>query len=1088
MAPTGRKRRLLVFVTLALVLLLVILPLTLEWVLNLAPVKTRAATLIETRTGVKLEPEHLFIQLIPSLRVGLKDQEVSFGDVAQIKIKALNVDLDYLDLFSGTPTLSEIDLQSPVLILRDAPETADSTESQADAQEAATPVLDFPKKAIAQLFALFPESQTQLLLNFEHADSPYFKDLTGRLLLYRDNEQLLLNAAFKELDLNKENLPKGTLPDVVPLDGISTYQGHVIARLDAQGTLKSHLRLYKVKMASSADLPKPVSTPEVQLNITLAPDRQEISVPPFNLNYPDARVAFDFSRIPGKKVSIVFSGPRVNLAQGGEACLKFAGWVTVIQHLFDILRQGTAKDVTVAFSGTDLSNVWDPTRMVIKGQVENATVKIPATELFARKVQGRADMADGVIHIQVPEGMVEGSRIATQGLDIDLVNYFDFPFGGQFNLDVDLKTLPQALIKVLPDTVLAEEMARIRSAHGRVQAGLILEQKHNQALEVTVTAPHFHGEFSYDRIPYPVVVEAGDFHLKDDDLTLTDFAGHLNGNAFSGVTGKIRFLGQGPMQVSAKEVMLRIEDFLPWAQTNPAIREQLLPVTQARGELRLNHLQIKGQALDPWNWNYRFKGNAQGVTADLNQISPTLKNLSGGFHLANDRAELTQIQGQLHDLSWAQPHLSPDLTQSLPMPLALSKMDLASTPDGARLKGHFKFPTQVDLYLNLEGPTMAGLQPREIAVQDNESQARIQVNPPAQSPMLAFTGNLSLSTLEKMLLPDSPYEKKIHAFSHQDPIRLYTDKQGTIHLTAGRLNLDSWLEESKAAEKEEEADTSVSAARPLFNDQEIRVEIDSLTYKKRNYTGVKGRILFQNQGVQFIIESANLCGLDITGNVAIYGPAKQKRTRVNIKIQSKPESPIEPLAQCLMPGTRLIDGNYTLSCTLTGDGPSNRITHHLTGEIKFLGKNGRIYKMTPLSRLLSVLNLLNMPDLRQKGFAYRSMLAQGTLKNGRIELDKAFIDAENMFIVFKGYIDPFQWQLDVNSMVSPLKAIDTIIEKIPIVSTLLNDRLVSFPARIKGDISDPKITPLHPEAVGAGFKNLVEDILTAPGRIIKETF
>jgi len=96
------------------------------------------------------------------------------------------------------------------------------------------------------------------------------------------------------------------------------------------------------------------------------------------------------------------------------------------------------------------------------------------------------------------------------------------------------------------------------------------------------------------------------------------------------------------------------------------------------------------------------------------------------------------------------------------------------------------------------------------------------------------------------------------------------------------------------------------------------------------------------------------------------------------------------------------------------------------------------------------------------------------------------IDAENMALFFTGEIHPFQNRLDLTCLVAPFKTIDTIVQFIPVVNTILEGRLVSFPAKATGPIDDPVVTPLHPSAVGEGLINMFTSLLKSPARLLEK--
>jgi len=89
-----------------------------------------------------------------------------------------------------------------------------------------------------------------------------------------------------------------------------------------------------------------------------------------------------------------------------------------------------------------------------------------------------------------------------------------------------------------------------------------------------------------------------------------------------------------------------------------------------------------------------------------------------------------------------------------------------------------------------------------------------------------------------------------------------------------------------------------------------------------------------------------------------------------------------------------------------------------------------------------------------------------------------------MTIIFNGQIDLINDHIDLTCLVAPFKTVDLIIEKIPIISTLLSGNLVSVPVKATGKISDPAVVPLHPSAVGEGLINAMKNILKTPVKLL----
>jgi len=80
---------------------------------------------------------------------------------------------------------------------------------------------------------------------------------------------------------------------------------------------------------------------------------------------------------------------------------------------------------------------------------------------------------------------------------------------------------------------------------------------------------------------------------------------------------------------------------------------------------------------------------------------------------------------------------------------------------------------------------------------------------------------------------------------------------------------------------------------------------------------------------------------------------------------------------------------------------------------------------------------------------------------------------------------------DMIVMVAPLKTIDTIVSKVPLLGKAVGGKdaaIVAFPVKIKGQIKDPEVTVLSPDAVSEAMIDLVKNTLMLPFRILSPIF
>ena len=94
------------------------------------------------------------------------------------------------------------------------------------------------------------------------------------------------------------------------------------------------------------------------------------------------------------------------------------------------------------------------------------------------------------------------------------------------------------------------------------------------------------------------------------------------------------------------------------------------------------------------------------------------------------------------------------------------------------------------------------------------------------------------------------------------------------------------------------------------------------------------------------------------------------------------------------------------------------------------------------------------------------------------------MDAPSMGIAATGEVDFMNRTEDLTVLVSPFGTVDAVVRKIPILRYILAGTLVTIPVAVRGDLSDPKVTPLDPAAVGEELLGIVGRTLKVPFRVI----
>ncbi len=1047
----------------------------LEPALNSRYIKFQIAAFIEKKTGAVLAPDQMVFTVFPHPGMRLQAADLPLTRAMGLQINAMQIQLDMGQILRGRVMVSKILLEDLDIWFTPAPDTEDIQQTFQDAFS-----FQFPQKQVNQVFALFADNQKEITLVLKNKKNNFFQSLDGTLKISKSDQTMAFNTSIRDLHIKKKDMPLFFSYDNFPLDMLASPGAHLQIRLDARSGFTGNLTMEKFLITSDQLSDKTISGGKMACEFGFSRDLLFFDLAPVQMDYPDARVSVKFSdELSRQKTTLTFTGNTIDIAQAREATLAMAPENQVVSQLFDILRQGTASSISVTFLGNTLNTLFDGKKMVLEGSAENAVVKIPETRLTAADVAGKARVTQGVLEITAARGQVENSHIRQGQLAIDLMNHKDIGFKGTFDLDVDLSEVPGILISLLPDTMLATELAHVSQIQGRVDTRLELGMAPGQKdMTVLVSADPFSGTGYYDRIPFPVTISRGRFQYSEDRVLLTGFAGRIGTNPFTGVTAQVDFSRNALVTLSAKTFDLSIADILSWEQLLPTIKTYIGPIAHLQGRLKFDQISFTGPAFASDQWTWKLFGTGTDIQAGFSRDTREIQHGSGRFAISEKTVSVENIKAVFTDLHWLSRALGPDLAASITVPLSLEQGRADISGNSAAMDGHLTFAADAGLSIQLTGNTLQELKPQMMKLKHGaDTDARVVFDWQQNPPIFRFEGKMNTITLSDMVKKNSIFYEYITAVTGGVPMKIFTDNNFTLHVDTPQLHLKPLIPSMDAI------NTKPSLLMPAH--KSLRLKSDRLVYGKYSFADLNAVIGFDGHVKEVQLDSADLCGLAISGHMNRGKGQTVSEAQFDATIQAMEKQDIAPVLSCLFPDLDLMDGSYSFAAHLTGKGFSDAEEDNVNGRISFASHNGRIHKMTLLSRLLSVLNILKLPDITQEGFRYRSVLVEARVKKGVIHLEKAVIDAENMALFFSGLIFPFENKLNLTCLVAPFKTIDTIIKYIPLINTILSGRLASFPAKATGPINDPVITPLHPSAVGEGIMNMFIDIMKSPARLLE---
>lgn len=1063
------KRKIFFSLFVSAIFFIIAVPYLVHFAINTIYLKNKITSLIHTKTGVQIDPYLVSLRLFPKPGIILKNFSFTPGKRINLEINQLKIDMDLENFLHGRIVIGEIFLQNPKISF-----------SVPDSQQLESPlksrILEL-KKEFQQVFRFFPEDQHKLELTIKNAESPYFKRMDGSLSLLRETNDILFNASIKEFELKTADLSQISLDQYLDIESIAFNQLTVTAKINSDFEVQGELKGQSIGIRSS-NKELIFNSKIIDVSFRLSEDAYQLDIKPFKIDYPDGVVSVHFSSDQTQKKSkIQFTGNNIHIDQAKKMSLSVFKNNKLVNDLFYILHNGISPEIIVSFEADDLNFLFQAENLKLKGKIENGEVKIPGTDLMASKIEGTAEIHKGILDITTSRAQIVSSVIKQGQITINLMGFKHIPFNGAFLLDVDLSMVPETMESLLPNTPLAKEMVNVHNITGRSNVSLKLSIPiHSNDLDVKIDSEDFSIKGDYSRIPGIISLERINFKYDSRIVILNHIKGTMPGVNIEDLNTSIDFKEEPAILINSGSGQFFLDSLLSFLMSNKKIENILLPLKKGSGKIDIDSIQLSGPILQPEKWTYNItgKGDHLNFTTRLNQRQ--IENLSCQYHISNNGFSLKNLSAKIENLSWLDSLFEKKYLESFRIPLNIENAQLQSSPIKSLVYSDLYFPDGQKLQLEIEGDSLKSLALKKIVILDpGFSDAIITLHPDTDKILSYFSGILNTKTLNKLLTPESYLEKKLNGFTEGEPVLVHTDKDSVINIFTKKINLTSFFSSRE----------SFSTKNQLFSNNTIKLKTEDIIIKNWTIKDVDTEILFKDDDAYIRLNNATLCDLEEKGYIKFI----KGRVYAGIQFKADNKENIQNLLTCLLDKTDFMDGRYTVAGELISDAEKKDFLTSLKGSVFFKAEEGRVYKLTLLSRILSVLNVSSffkgsIPDITQKGFAYKMISIEADIKDSIIYITKAIIDGNDMTIIFNGRIDLINNDMDLTCLVAPFKTVDLIIEKIPIVSTLLSGNLVSVPVKAIGKISDPVVVPLHPSAIGEGLINMMTNILKTPVKLL----
>ncbi|MGM0644190.1 MAG: AsmA-like C-terminal domain-containing protein [Thermodesulfobacteriota bacterium] len=1030
-------------------------------------VKTRISETVKSNTGMDIRPGEISISVFPKFHISFKgilplQDRTSTGQTGRILVYP-----DLSALFKSRLIIKKIIIEDlNARGLEPAPE-----KERPDIGKSFSPVfLQNTFKGITR----FIHKSKGIHIVFNNLETRFFSGLDASLHLRSENSAFWGTARLQNLSVRGESI----VPSWIGNRFQSAKSDTVNIRfyIDEKGNLFSECIINDLALISPEPGNLKLELKKLTLGLDMTVEKTEVRIKAALLKpvLQEPRVSFT-RKNGGRDTKLQFRAENVDIETLKEYSDAFIGINPVSLNIFSILESGTSEDVVVTFETDDDSGLFDPKNLIIDGTIDSGIVNIPECELTAENVSGKATMQNGALDIVVDKGNIGNSLIHQGKVSVNLISEPDVPFTARFDLTADLREAPATLSRLLDESVLTKELGRVSVKKGSARIDLLLVKKEGKELKTEVNADEIRLFGRYGRMHDPVEIFDATFRYQDEKVQISRVTAKTGESYIYNTNVEFRVDQRPAIRIRSGKALVKIKEIFPYLLSTRKLNTESFPFSPEDGTVWIDSLDLTLPFLKNEAEDIMISGQARDIKVK-SKASPKdgASFFSCGFKVSGNTVSMTDITSRIRNIAPLSDLTGSSLVKNIRTPFEITGGGLEISRENLSFTGNFEFSSGPAAVLSVSRKGEDGFVLKRLSIKDlPATRADFQQTGKKSK----FEGYLSSSTLEKIFTREFLSDTDFFKLTQKDHFVVSSCDDCFFKLAAFRLNLVPLLNKR----------TDFPDISTLLNNKSVHVETNQLDTGDYVLNNVKADIDIERNQTIIRLLKGNLCGIELNGTIVKKGDfVKFETDAAAVK-----RDDLHLAAGCLFKGKALTGETYSFDGRFSSKAPLPRIKERVSGRLKFTSERGRIFRLTLLSRILSVINVSkvlegSLPDILQKGFAYNSVSIKADIENSRIEIKEGIIDGRDMTIIFTGDVFPVQRTMNLTFLVAPFKTVDLIIKKIPVLNTLLGGKLVSIPVKAAGTFENPSVMPLHPSAVGTGLTNVMKNIVNTPVKLMEK--
>ncbi len=879
----------------------------------------------------------------------------------------------------------------------------------------------------------------------------------------------------------------------------------VRAEVDASGGLHAAIdaALPALKLSGGA-APVAVAHASIETQVRLARDRIEIDVEEVSLGHPrlhlSGHAAFDRA---APRATMDLTADDLDVASARAVMEMVPGGRDLAGEIFGVLREGRVPQLSLQASAPSVAALGTLDALVIRGRLIEGLVRVPGPDIDLEDVAAAVSIEHGVLSAERAAARYGASRAQDGHLRLELSG--ERPgLRADATAHGDAADVVPLLKKVVNSAALRRALDRMADIAGSADGTFAIDGPVDDPMP-TVELSAFDVTGRLDGLAAPLRLTGGQFRYDTQAVAASGVRAATGGSSMADLS--VRF-ERGGLEVGAAASRLVLSELYPWIVASGWAPEGSAAPKAVAGTLALDSLRLSGPAATPSAWQVELAGAFEKLALDAPSLGDRLAlrfPLSiADFRLHRDPS-LISTSGRVTAAGGVSARFAADVSdrgvhvKQLEIDGEGSRASLVLQRGDGELEVTFKGnlnEAAANALLVRNRPLLGGWVRGDFHV-------RVDPQDPGQS---VAEGQLEA---ERVFLPlrDGVRLEIAHLALNAEPgqlaVRAALDAGGTMSgitvdgritrspqaltvdadVTAGHVDGDQLAQLVSRTDERAERASSAGWNAPLRGT--VRVVAESFALRGYTWKPFRGEVALLADGPTLTVTEAQVCGIATPGTVAVAPQGVSVTVRPRAQDQG-----LESSLACLTGESERVTGTFDLTGTVTATGNAADLAQLVQGHVEVQATNGRVYRMASVAKALSAISIAsgsigNVAKMSQEGLPFDRMTLKGDLRRSVLAFSEAVLDGPTVKIAATGSLDFAARTIDAVFLVAPLKTVDSVVSRLPVIGTMLGGSLVSVPVAVKGPLGDPKVTPLSPSAIGSELVGIMKRTVNLPLRVMQ---